>query len=65
MLAMDYCWSFFLKAKSETADIMIKFVKKLKDTANIMVKNIQCDNASENKAFQNHLEQEWISLHFE
>jgi len=36
----DYCWSFFLKAKSETTDIMINFIKKLKDTENFTVKNI-------------------------
>jgi len=38
--ATDYCWSFFLKVKSETAEVMINFIKKLKDTKNITVKNI-------------------------
>ena len=54
--ATDYCWSFFLKAKSETAGVMVNFIKKLKDTEGITVKNIRCDNAGENKAFQSHAE---------
>jgi len=36
---MDYCWSFFLKNKSKTTNIMIKFIKMLKDTENITPKN--------------------------
>jgi len=63
--ATDYCWSFFLKAKSETAEVMVNFIKKLKDTKNITVKNIQCDNASENKALQSCAEQECLGLKFE
>jgi len=63
--ATDYCWSFFLKAKSETAEVMVNFIKKLKDTKNVTVKNIRCDNASENKAFQSRAEQEHLGLNFE
>jgi len=63
--ATDYCWSFFLKAKSETTEVMVNFIKKLKDTEGITVKNICCDNASENKAFQSCVEQEHLGLKFE
>jgi len=35
----DYCWSFFLKAKSETADVMVNFIKKLKNIENVTVIN--------------------------
>ncbi len=38
--ATDYCWSVFLKVKSETAEVMVNFIKKLKDTENVTVKNI-------------------------
>jgi len=44
---------------------MINFIKKLKDTKNITVKNIQCNNAGENKAFQSCVEQECLELKFE
>jgi len=60
--ATDHCWSFFLKAKSETAEVMINFIKKLKDIEDVSVKNIQCDNVGKNKAFQNHAEQEHLVL---
>ncbi len=63
--ATNYCWSFFLKAKSDTAEVMVNFIKKLKDTEGIAVKNIHCDNAGENKAFQSHAEQACLGLKFE
>jgi len=63
--ATDYCWSFFLKAKSDTAEVMVNFIKRLKDTEGITVKNIHCDNAGENKAFQSHAEQARLGLKFE
>jgi methionine synthase II (cobalamin-independent) len=40
----NYSWSFFLKQKSETKDIMIALNKELKQTYDIEVKTIQCDN---------------------
>jgi len=43
----------------------VNFIKKLKDTEGITVKKIRCDNAGENKAFQNRAEQARLGLKFE
>jgi len=63
--ATDYCWSFFLKSKNETAEVMTNFIKKLKDTETITVKNIRYDNAGENKAFEKRVERDRRGLKFE
>jgi len=44
---------------------MVNFIKKLKDTENVTVKNIRCNNASKNIAFQSCAEQECLGLQFE
>jgi len=50
--ATDYCWSFFLKEKSETGKVLTDLIKRLKDNENVTVKKIRCDNAGENTAFE-------------
>jgi hypothetical protein len=47
----NYCWTHFLKQKSEVASLMTNFVKNLCESGR-MVKSIQCDYAGENKSFQ-------------
>lgn len=61
----DYAWSFFLKKKSETKDIMIALIKELKQTYGITVKSIRCDNSGENNALQKSCKQEGLGITFE
>jgi hypothetical protein len=48
----NYCWSIFLKNKSELKEKMLKLLTDLK-IAEINVKFIRCDDSGENKSFQN------------
>jgi len=41
--ATDFCWSFFLKSKSETKQVMIALIKELNDKHKIKVERIRCD----------------------
>ena len=61
----DYCWSFFLKAKSMTKDYMIPLIKDLKTKHGIQVKYIRCDDAGENHKFEQEAKQEGLGLQFE
>jgi len=61
----DYAWSFFLKQKSETKDIMIALIKELKQAYDIEVKTIRCDNSGENNALQRSCKQEGLGIAFE
>ena len=61
----DYAWSFFLKQKSETKDIIIDLIKQLKQAYDINVKTIQCNNSGENNALQRICKQEGLSITFE
>ena len=63
--ATDYCWSFFLKEKSETGKVLTDLIKKLKDNKNVTVKKICCDNAGENMAFKVEAERQHLGLQFE
>ena len=36
----NYCWSFYLKAKSETSEKMIELIKEVQDKHKITVKKI-------------------------
>jgi hypothetical protein len=54
----DYCWSIFLKSKSEWKDKM-KILLTDSKIAGIEVKFIQCDYSGENKAFYNHCCRKW------
>jgi hypothetical protein len=46
----DYCWSMFLKNKSELKEKMFPLLTDLK-IAGIDIKYIRCDDSGENKAF--------------
>ena len=61
----DYCWSFFLKEKSETGKVLMDLIKRLKDNKNVTVKKIHCDNAGENTAFEVEAERQCLGLQFE
>ncbi len=45
----DHIWSFFLKEKSETADVVIKWLKMIHKEMDLKVKTIRCDNSGENR----------------
>jgi len=63
--ATDYCWSYVLKSKDKTAKIMTDLDKHLKDMDGKTVETIQCDNARENKAFQELAAEQRLGLQFE
>ena len=47
----DYCWSFFLKHKSELAATVVQLIYDIynkRQVKNGMIKYIRCDNAGEN-----------------
>ncbi len=44
----DYCWSYFLKEKSDLKSHAIELIKELGSKYNCKVKCICCDNAGEN-----------------
>ena len=50
--ATDFCWSYFLKAKSELGVTVIHLIEELYDLEGICVQKIHCDNAGENKKLQ-------------
>ena len=61
----DYAWSFFLKQKIETKDIIIALIKELKQAYDINVKTIGCNNSGENNALQRICKQEGLGITFE
>ena len=44
--------SFFLKKKSDQVDLIISWLKGLRDKCKMQVKFIDCDNAGENKKLE-------------
>ncbi|KAI3767616.1 hypothetical protein L2E82_17880 [Cichorium intybus] len=44
-----FTWVFFLKNKSETADLVIRFIKLIENQTNQKLKAIRCDNGMEVK----------------
>jgi len=62
--ATDFCWSFFLKSKSETKQVMIGLIKELSDKNKIKVKKIHCDNYGENRSFQQAAKEEHLVITF-
>ena len=61
----DMCWSFFLKAKSETHVKIHGLVCELKDRFNKMVRVLRCDNAGENKKTEEYMKEKGIGIQFE
>ena len=62
---LDMNWSFFLRHKSETARVVLKFIKKLMNEEGINVEIIRCDNAGENYKLKEVLENENMGIKFE
>jgi hypothetical protein len=62
LLIMDectkYCWSIFLKQKSDLPDAMIKWMNNIKRILNLDVKFFRCDNSGENRKFQERIKNE-------
>jgi len=63
--ATDFCWSYFLKSKSKTTQVMINLIKELSDKNKIKVKKICCNNSGENCSFQQAAKQECLGITFE
>jgi len=63
--ASDFCWSYFLKSKSETVKIIVTLIKNLKAQHNYDIKYLQCDNAGENLKTQQLCEREGLGVKFE
>ena len=62
--ATDYCWSFFLKKKSELSKKMIDLLKQL-FTLGYKVKALRCDNAGENVTLQSKCVNNGLNISFE
>jgi len=63
--ASDYCWSEFLKQKSELADRVINKIRDLKAKGIANVKVIRCDNAGENISLKQKCEALGLGINFE
>ena len=63
--ATDYCWSYFLKEKSQLCKTVVSLLKELKDTYNKTVKYIRCDNSGENVVLIEKCKQERLGIIFE
>jgi hypothetical protein len=60
----DYCWSLFLKDKSELKEKMMTLLTDLK-IAGINVRFIRCNDSGENKAFQKQCKSTAFNIIFE
>ena len=63
--ATDYCFSFFMKQKSDLSKIVQDFVNNLKAQYGIKVGIIHCDNAGENKKLEANSKKDGLGLKFE
>jgi hypothetical protein len=65
----DMCWSIFIKAKSIMPEQVVMLIKLLRSNQRFpikhVVKTIRCDDAGENKAFENLCIIEQLGIHFE
>ena len=61
----DFCWSYFLKKKSELKDRVIELFKELKNKHGVTVKTVRLDNSGENNAFEQACKQEGLGIKFE
>lgn len=62
--ATNMKWSYFLKSKEGQVSVIIGLIKRLNNDGKT-VKFIRCDNAGENVALQNRIEEEGINVSFE
>jgi len=63
--ASDYCWSGFLKTKSELVDRVINKIRDLRAKGIADVKIIRCDNAGENIKLKEKCEALGLGITFE
>ena len=63
--ATDMCWSFFLKEKSELAEVVLQLLLDLRFKHNRTVKFIRCDNAGENMSLQKRCDKGGLGIQFE
>ena len=61
----DYCWSFFLKEKSDLAQTMLGLIKTYKVKFNLQVQCFCCNNAGENQSFEKTCNQDGLGIVFE
>jgi hypothetical protein len=60
----DFCWSYFLRKKSDLKEKLVNFIQELK-TKIIDVKFVRYDDAGENKALEDHCNHVGINVSFE
>ncbi len=48
----DYVWSFFLKEKSQLADVFMKWLNTVQKETKLKIGKIRCDNSGENRKLQ-------------
>ena len=60
----NYVWRFFLKEKSDLADIMLGLIENLKDKYNLQVQYLCCDDAGKNITFKKACKQEGLRVDF-
>ena len=63
--ATDFCWSFFLKKKSQTSARVRELIKDVAEKYNINIQKIRCDNAGENKQLQKDCLRDGLGITFE
>ena len=62
----DMCWSIFLKQKSDLGLEMMRFINNMRGNHGKKIATfIRCDNAGENKKFQELAEKNGLGIHFE
>ena len=60
----NFCWSYFLKKKSDLKEQVTNLIQELK-TKDIEVKFVRCDDAGENIALEKHCKQIGMNVCFE
>ncbi len=61
----DYCWSYFLKEKSDLKSHVIELKKELDSKYNFKFNCICCDNAGKNVSLEKTCKQEGLGVFFE
>jgi len=61
----DYCWSYFVKSKSELPEKIISLIKSLEAKNGVKVEKIRLDDAGENVKLKERCEKEGLGVTFE
>ena len=59
-----YCWSYFLKSKDETVNVVVPLLKDLRERLNLKIRFIRCDNSGENKSLRDRCFREGLGIKF-